>query len=430
MSSAIRNNRITLEERNQILAEMSDDVCKMVLRDNLHQNYALMLCESYKFEALDKHIDLMLRLENMKILNRKFEKLPNDQQIDKLKQDKLGLTRPELSVLLAYTKIWLKGEILRTKIPDDKFFENYLVHYFPKRMQDQFREEILSHPLRREIITNFITNVIVNRLGKYFMFSVLEKTGHRIEDVIYGFFVIFSSYKLYNIWHDLEYNHNLEVSAKISALMEIRQFAVSETCALLRSHDSFDILDMVANLSSDISTIIENFEEYNSASSVQKYNQKVNRFLQLGLKQDLAEKISELSFLKNLPSLVELHKQFNVDLKVVTKLNAMVDERLSVKEIREIVSNWRCINSVQETAVQILIDNIGDEHLKIVRHILQESSSGSLSEVESVAKWADEHEVQLANYAKVSEKIYDGSETDYSRIILLINRMGALHKIE
>jgi glutamate dehydrogenase len=430
MSSAIRNNRITLEERNEILAEMSNDVCDMVLRDNLHQNYALMLEESYKLEAFDKHVDLMLRLEKFKILNRRFEKLPTDQQLEKLKHDKLCLTRPELSVLLSYTKIWLKREILRTKIPDDKFFETYLIHYFPKRMQEKFREEILTHPLRREIITNFITNVIVNRLGIYFMFGVIEKTGHKIEDIIYGFFVVFEAFKLRKIWHELEYNHNLEVSVKIEAILEIRKFAISETSWLLRTHDAFEISTLVSNLSSDITTIVENFDEFNSQGNIKDYHATVDSFVKRGLSQNLADKIAELGFLTIIPSLVELHKHFNIELKRVAKVYSLVEEKLNTRNIREIVSNWRCFNLTQETAAQILMDNVADEHLKIVRHILHDYYN-EISEDESyIEKWVEDYEVQLENYAKVSDTIYPGSEVDYSHVILLVSRMGTLHKLE
>ena len=69
----------------------------------------------------------------------------------------------------------------------------------------KFKNEIIEHPLRREIITNYIVNTIINRIGINFILNLMEKSGTSVEDIIYAYFIIRDSYRLRDIWHDAEY---------------------------------------------------------------------------------------------------------------------------------------------------------------------------------------------------------------------------------
>ena len=63
----------------------------------------------------------------------------------------LGLTRPELAVLLAYAKITATQSIVASDLPDDAF-ARALVDYFPSALRERFAAAMTDHPLRREII--------------------------------------------------------------------------------------------------------------------------------------------------------------------------------------------------------------------------------------------------------------------------------------
>lgn len=175
---------LTLKQRNQVLAEMTDDVGHMVLRDNELQTLALALESSQALSLLPVHQRFMQRLEGEGKLSRRLEYLPNDSQLLERMQNRQGLTRPELAVLLAYAKIVLYQDLLASPLPDDAVWDKLLADYFPPLLGERFGARLAEHPLRREIIATVLTNHVVNRQGVSFVFRLAEETEHGPSAVV------------------------------------------------------------------------------------------------------------------------------------------------------------------------------------------------------------------------------------------------------
>jgi glutamate dehydrogenase len=428
----LTKKKITLEERNKMLKNMRDEVCTLVLKDNVLQNNALMIEESYKFSAFDRHVYLIENLEKEKILNRKSENLPNDSQIEKLKNAKQSFTRPELAILLTYTKIWLKKEILNSDITENKYFEKFLIGYFPKSIQENFKEFILNHPLRRDIITNYIVNTLINRVGMSFIFNIMNKTGKTIIDIVYAYFIIRDSYKLRDIWHDVEYSHEFnEIDSKIKSLLEIRKFAEQSVCWYLQQHSKIDHSNLEKNIlefREKINEIMENFQNLGSKKNNVEYRAKISQFLKQGLKSEFAEKLARIRFLIFAPSLIEIHKKMKVELNHIVKIYFLIEDKLELRNVRRNVMNWKYYTMSQESSVSILVDNVTNEHLRILKHIVSTHFVQNGDENLSINIWQKEHINYIENYLEVARKIHYNSEIDYSHIVLLIDRMNKLYK--
>ena len=65
----------------------------------------------------------MHRLEEAGYLNRALEYLPGPHELHARQEGGRGLTRPELSTLLAYTKIALTSDLLASNVLDNRYFE-------------------------------------------------------------------------------------------------------------------------------------------------------------------------------------------------------------------------------------------------------------------------------------------------------------------
>ncbi|MFN8097397.1 MAG: NAD-glutamate dehydrogenase [Dermatophilaceae bacterium] len=189
LREVVRQEDLTLKQRNTLLASMTDEVAAQVLRDNYEQNVLLGNARAQQFDMLDVHTRLIHWLEERGDLDRELEHLPSDIALAERAEAGRGLTSPEFAVLVAYAKLALKHDLLPTGLPDDPWFQQTLRRYFPGPIQDGFAEAIATHPLRREIITNAVANSLVNRGGITFVYRAMEETGAGAEQIARAFVI-------------------------------------------------------------------------------------------------------------------------------------------------------------------------------------------------------------------------------------------------
>ncbi len=170
--------------RNALLARMTDDVAALVLQDNYRQTLALTLAEATAAADVDAHGRFMRILERKRLLDRKVEFLPDDEALQELKDRGRGLTRPELSVLLAYSKITLFDELVDSNLPDDSYLHAELMRYFPDVLSSEYPEDVAGHRLRREIIATTLANDVVNTGGLTFVNRTRENLGYSAPEIV------------------------------------------------------------------------------------------------------------------------------------------------------------------------------------------------------------------------------------------------------
>ncbi len=132
LNRLIADGEMTIEQRNKLLEKMTDEVAELVLLDNYDQTQMLSLEASVAQQTMDLFRQYMNDLEKMGRLDRKLEYLPDDKTLLERKANNKPLTRPEIAMLLAYCKMYLKQDILKTDVPEDPYFEKFLLTAFPK----------------------------------------------------------------------------------------------------------------------------------------------------------------------------------------------------------------------------------------------------------------------------------------------------------
>ncbi|MEO1100240.1 MAG: NAD-glutamate dehydrogenase, partial [Pseudomonadota bacterium] len=185
-SEAIRSGVLPSGERNILLADMTDDVAAHVLAHNYDQTGALSLAEETAkadHEALER---LMVYLEERGVLNRALEELPLSAEMEARREAGKWLTRPELSVLLAWSKITLFDDIVASDLPDDPYLQATAQAYFPEAIR-KYGDAIDAHRLKREIIATVVSNRLLDVAGPVFLARLREATGESNADLARAF---------------------------------------------------------------------------------------------------------------------------------------------------------------------------------------------------------------------------------------------------
>ena len=262
LSRAMELGKISLEERNKILLNMQKEATDLVLLDNKLQNIAISVAQINAADTLEQHKRLMGKLEKQGLLNREVENLPSDKAIEDMLARGAGLSRSELAVLLAYSKMTLYNELINSKLPDEDYFNRYLTSYFPKILRDKFSKEIQTHPLRREIIATYVTNSVINRAGMNSVFDIVDSTGMLYCDVLRAYIVIRDSFNLKDVWYGIE-DAERKVPNKVKAevLNEAQQLTENSMYWLLRHYTQpIHIGKAIKELSVSMSEFFDNLQ--------------------------------------------------------------------------------------------------------------------------------------------------------------------------
>ncbi len=196
LSIPVRDGRLQMSARNVLLAQMTDEIATLVLRNNYLQTLAISLSQRRGMEDFGFLQRLMQTLEARGLLDRAVEYLPDDMALAERRRRLQPFTRPELSVLLAYAKLTLYDDLLESAVPDDPYLARELSRYFPKEIAAQFPDALQHHRLRREIIATQLANSMINRGGPSLIVRIADQTGAAPAAVASAFAAVRDSYSM------------------------------------------------------------------------------------------------------------------------------------------------------------------------------------------------------------------------------------------
>lgn len=204
LNELMAGGKLTREERDPFLAGMTGEIARFVLRDNYVQSAAISLLSQNAAQRLDDHAELMRLLEREGLLHRAIEYLPDEDALKERRNRGQGLTRPELAVLIAYSKISLYDAALNSEVPDDPFFSRDLLAYFPGSLTQRYGAQLERHRLRREIVATILSNALVNRMGAGFAQLWAEDHGLMRAEVLKAYATAHQIYAGDQYWQAIE----------------------------------------------------------------------------------------------------------------------------------------------------------------------------------------------------------------------------------
>ena len=258
LNLAVEKERLTVDQRNRLLGEMTDEVAGLVLRSNYLQTQALTMMESLTGDRLGSEAHFIAMLERQGIIDRDLEQLPDEDVLRERVARGRGLTRPELSLLLSYGKITLYQDLLDSDVPEDPYLSRELEDYFPEPLRDRFSDLMPEHRLWREIIATKVTNSIVNRMGAYFAQRIREDTGATSATIAKAFTVAREIFAARSYWSDIEaLDNRVAAERQNEAILEMWNLLRQMTRRLIALPGGYSI-----DISSQVSRFAPGLREY------------------------------------------------------------------------------------------------------------------------------------------------------------------------
>ncbi|EKV32115.1 NAD-specific glutamate dehydrogenase, large form [Caenispirillum salinarum AK4] len=390
LNGVVADGDLTLKQRNVLLEEMTEEVAALVLRDNYLQTAAISIAEAKGVDILDHQQRLMKMLERAGRLDRGIEFLPDDEVIAERFAAKRGLTRPEIAVLMPYSKLWLFDEILESDLPDDPLLMEDLVRYFPTQLQDRYRDAIGRHRLRREIIATHATNSMINRVGGTFVTQVTEKTGVKPADIARAYIITRDAFRMRDLWAAIEsLDAQVPATVQTDMLLEANRLIERGTLWVLRQCPApLDMGAVIEDLTPGIEALADGIETVATHDAYDEVMRRVAHFTEQGVPQDLAHRVANLILLASAPDVTRIAQRHEMDVCDAGRHYFAIGSRFGLGWLRSVAEPLAVGSHWQKLAVAAIIEELYRDQRELADVML--SAVGPRPDAgEAVAAWAE-----------------------------------------
>ncbi len=418
LGHAIAAGALGAQEREPLLAQMTDDVAALVLRDNYLQGEALSVAEACGPAALDRQARLIRDLEKAGQLDRALEFLPNDEEIAARAAAHRGLTRPELSVLLAYAKMSLDHELLRSDLPDAPALADELCGYFPPALRDRFRAQIAAHPLRREIVATVIANDVVNRGGLTFVHDLAARTGRAAPEIARAYRIVREAFALPVLWDEIEALDN-KVAAPVQSQMLLDIAGVVEHAAawLLRA-GRLDMAADAARFAPAVRGLAAHLAELLPAGERALLDARQARFAAAGVPPSQAARVAGIVFLTTAFEIGDMATRAACPVERAGRTFYGVGARFALDELRAAARRLPVDTTWQKAAVETLIDDFYAMQAELAERILKAADGAPPGADDPIAAWAATRAAALAPAEALAAELRAAPNPDLAMLVV------------
>ena len=397
LGSVVQNGDMTLKQRDTLLEAMTDEVAELVLSDNYDQTQALSIAASHGVSLLDAQTRLMRDLERSHVrLNRAIEYLPDDETLADRASSGIGLTRPELAVLLAYVKMALYDELLESDLPDDPRLVGDLLLYFPERLRKKYAGPVADHRLRREIIATAATNSMINRVGATFISSLRDQTGAAAADIARAYTIVRDVFGLRSLWEAIEaLDNKVPAALQTKMLREVQRLVERETIWFLRNgQQPLDIASHVDEFAPGIATLSACLNDVLGEHDRKALANQAKTFTDQGVPKDLAHQVAALDALASGCDVVRLAVASGGAVEPVARVYFGVGARFALDWLRDRAIALAAEIHWQKMAVSALVDDFYGHQSVLAQDVLAINGSSKTAAKSkkmdgAIDAWAD-----------------------------------------
>jgi len=424
LNAEVRAGRLKMEARNRLLASMTDEVAQLVLWDNYRQNQAISVMERMSVARLGSKEHFIRTLEQRGLLDRQIEFLPSDAEIAERKARGQGLTRPELAVLLSYSKLVAFDELLQSDVPEDSYLSRELQRYFPKPLQKKYAAAMEHHPLKREIIATAVTNTMINRMGSTFLLRMQEDSGRSIGEVAKAFTITRETLEARALWNQIDaLDGKVAESVQIDALLVIWNLQRSFTRWLLSRPGA------IPDITTAVDRYHHGFRDIRAGAGIlpdsmrPEYEASLADWRAKGVPDALGGQLAALPYLEPCPDIIELaneRKQRPVD---VARLHYRVGEALNIPWLARQIDALQVEGRWHAVARGALRDELAARQRTIVGQVL--SMPGETAEAK-VHHWIERDDPTLRFTLSMLTEIAAQKTLDYPTASVAVQRLSQL----
>ncbi|MGA5323542.1 NAD-glutamate dehydrogenase [Streptomyces seoulensis] len=427
LNSLVTEGDMTVKQRNKLLAEMTDEVGALVLRNNYAQNTALANALAQSKDMLHAQARFIRHLVREGHLNRALEFLPTDRQIRERLNQGQGLTSPETAVLLAYTKITVAEELLHTSLPDDEYLRGLLHAYFPTALRERFAEVIDSHPLRREITTTVLVNDTVNTGGTTYLHRLREETGASLEEIVRAQTAARAIFCSSPVWDAVEaLDNQVDAAVQTRIRLHSRRLVERGTRWLLNNRPQpLQLAETVEFFADRVEQVWQQMPKLLRGADLEWYQHVYDELSAAGVPAELATRVAGFSSAFPALDIVSVADRMGKEPLDVAEVYYDLGDRLHITQLMDRIIELPRADRWQSMARASIREDLYAAHAALTADVLA-AGNGTSTPEQRFKAWEEKNAPILSRARATLEEIRGSDAFDLANLSVAMRTMRTL----
>ena len=406
----------TLEtsKRNKALSSMESKVATLCLQNNYEQSAVISIHTQPNPENLAGQAEAISYLEKAGLLDRELEFLPSKKELKSRLLSSKCLTKPELGVLLAYSKMDFYENLLDTNLAAGKGLHPYLLSYFPQLVTDKYTSLLDGHRLKNEIILTVVVNKIINIMGPVFHIRMHNLTGASYAQIARAYLI---SSKLLGVDSLLEAVHGLDNKiasrTQYDAIRSLTKTVRANVVWLLNNKSDLDVS----------STLDDYQEKYNNVKdSVLKLSREhlslqIDDLVEQGLPRKLAENISLTTNLYHTLDVIAISEKCQSSADDTLSAYFNISQNLDIRWLSLKINALEVTNAWHTRAKFKLQNQLRGVHTRITETAIK---------LGSTTQFQQAYTAKIERLQLMTQSIKEEEQTDFTTLHVIVGELEGI----
>ncbi len=423
LNTIVENGDLTEKQRNKLLSEMTEEVAELVLQDNYHQTLALSRAALQAERNIDLYANYIDELEERGQIDRELVFLPDAKELGTRKANGKGLTRPELAVLLAYSKNILKQQLIDSDVPEDENLINMLQQAFPQPLREKFSEQMLSHSLKREIIATQIGNIMLNEMGLTFVKRMQLETGANLASIVRAYVSARRIFKYRDLYNQIiSLDSVLDANFQAEMFLSYNKLIRRSTRWILRNRrNKIDISECVDYFSTGIVELKISLQQLLCGAAKESYELALERISDKKIPDSIKIDIASSAVLYSAFDIIEGANTRGFSIKEFASAYYHIGNFLHLDWLRLQINELKVSNRWEALARSDYRDDIDSLQRTLTTGVLFHQTTKQIT-LKQIEDWYQEHQPIVDRWQSIIEKIRSDN-IDYTMLYIVIREL-------
>lgn len=430
LNELMGSGKLTERARNKLLAKMTNDVSELVLFNNYRQVRAISLAVAESQKSIDGFIGYLNYQEASGRVNRELEFLPSHKVLLERKEHAQGLTRPEIAIILAYSKIIVKEEILHSDLPHDESCLKYLQKEFPPLLTRMFANAMYKHKLRNEIISTQLGNEFITNTDVTFFYEVQNDFGISLANIIKAYVIANELFVFAKHLVALEsLGFCVQNSLRKKVVLKIRK-SMEDVIKWLLFNVNFtsSINEIITQFKDKISFVKHNFKTLLSDKEAKSAHAKMQELMQDGVPMELAVYITNLDVEFEAMKIVKMSLDNKQPILNVAKVHFALQDYLDLSALRLRIDAFAAANPSSTASCVTLKNGLSVQYCILVDEVLRITKTISMGAIgdELLRKWVSQRGEFLRRWSKIITQIKLDANIGFDLLYLAVHELESI----